>query len=787
MSEILVEKTLSGYNLNFNGDHILAAVSHLQQHSDGRLTGSIGLALGKAKKEEPTFTFNFTSDIARKRLINTLNEKYPDWQWLEIIDNLCAKVQALTKVGEDDTVIQPSDPRGKHPGYYIEPVIMKGVPNVIYGDKGVNKTTLCLVMMGIIANTVTDSPSGLVASERANIALLDWENNRELTEYTASRLVEGEAVPYFELPYLRCSRPLSDDMERIGAFLYKHKSNLIMIDSLGKAAGSDSHDSSGKNAALRFFECLDRFEIPGLTTLIIGQNSKDDTGKKSIFGCYSSDTEVLTDKGWKLHPDVSLDDKVACLDFTVRPHVLRWENPLKLWEYDYTGDMINIKNVSTDIMVTPNHNLFIKQNSKVIPFEKWQLVEASAVPYSFKIKHSAPMAEKGKHRTPQYFKLGFRCKRLPMNDWLRFLGYWISEGSLNTVSNQIQLTQNGGDTLNSMRQTLDNLGFVYSESVRTIKEKREGKWQGNRKPCYTLTLIKNPGEKVNSNKYKLGGIRRKNKGVRKVLANWLIENCGRDKYIKRLPEFVWTLSRKQMDVFLQALLDGDGSQIDAYNFRYYTASKQLADDVQKLAICIGYSTIGYSRVREEKFLTYEVGITKKSRQLRINRRKHIAKVPYNGKVYCLSVPTGVYLTRRNGKTAIQGNSTYYTYYSRNIFRLQRSKDKAEEDEMRVALFHEEGNFSGKYKPQGFRLNYTKETISIVQEAASISEYLEGANQTKTLLDFLKNGAKSVSAIAVEIGASDNRTRSLLSKLKSRGLIMGLGSGMYALPTNQVEF
>jgi len=416
VSEILVEKTLSGYNLNFNGDNIMAAVSHLQRHSDGRLTGSIELILGKAKKQEPAFTFNFTSDVTRKRLINNLNEKYPDWQWLEKIDALCAKVQNLSKAGEDDTIIQPSDPRGKHPGYYIDPVIMKGVPNVIYGDKGVNKTTLCLAMLGIISNSVTDSPSGLTASSSAAIALLDWENNRDLTDYTTSRLVEGEAVPYFELPYLRCSLPMSDDMERIGNFLYKHKANLIMVDSLGKAAGSDSHDSSGKNAALRFFECLDRFQIQGLTTLIIGQNAKDDTGKRSIFG-----------------------------------------------------------------------------------------------------------------------------------------------------------------------------------------------------------------------------------------------------------------------------------------------------------------------------------------------------------------------------------STYYTYYSRNIFRLQRSKDKTDDDEMRIALIHEESNFSTRSKPIGFRLNYTKESISIVQEAASISEYMEGANQTRTLLDFLKSGSKSVSAIAIELNASDNRTRSLLSKLKTRGLVISLGSGRYGLPSNQSEF
>lgn len=284
MTDIRTEKTLAGYRLNFNGQNLAADIGHLNVHSDGRLTGSVCLILGKKGQQEPTFTFNFTSDATRKRLINTLTEKYPDWTWLPIIDELCRTVQNLSKAGEDDCLIQPYSPEGKHPGYYIEPVVMKGVPNVIYGDKGVNKTTLALTMLGVVVNQVADSTSGLIATERANVALLDWENSSGLTDYTTSRLVEGETIPYFELPYLRCNLPLADDIERIGRFLYKYEVKLLMIDSLGKAAGSDSRDSSGKNAALRFFECLDRFEIPGLTTIIIGQNAKDDSNRKSIFG-----------------------------------------------------------------------------------------------------------------------------------------------------------------------------------------------------------------------------------------------------------------------------------------------------------------------------------------------------------------------------------------------------------------------------------------------------------------------------------------------------------------------
>jgi len=134
----------------------------------------------------------------------------------------------------------------------------------------------------------------------------------------------------------------------------------------------------------------------------------------------------------------------------------------------------------------------------------------------------------------------------------------------------------------------------------------------------------------------------------------------------------------------------------------------------------------------------------------------------------------------SGKKSIYG-STYFTYYARNIFRIQESKGSKTDTGMSVALIHEEGNFSRRYDPIGFSLSYTDESIMVKHEIIRLSELYEKVNQTKMLLDFLKGGAKTVSAIAVEIDASDNRARSLLSKLKSRGLVMNPSPGLWALP------
>ena len=53
-------------------------------------------------------------------------------------------------------------------------------------------------------------------------------------------------------------------------------------------------------------------------------------------------------------------------------------------------------------------------------------------------------------------------------------------------------------------------------------------------------------------------------------------------------------------------------------------------------------------------IVWQVGIRLEKIEVSVRRTNRIR---YDGKVYCLEVPTGIYITRRNGKVAILGNSS----------------------------------------------------------------------------------------------------------------------------------
>jgi hypothetical protein len=129
------------------------------------------------------------------------------------------------------------------------------------------------------------------------------------------------------------------------------------------------------------------------------------------------------------------------------------------------------------------------------------------------------------------------------------------------------------------------------------------------------------------------------------------------------------LPSDKLNIFLEAAILGDGSQeMSAKGFRrlkYHTSSRQLADDIQEIALKVGYySTAMLRETRGMQHQAYLVNINvpdghqkKGGRYPHIVSRKQIKKVPYKGKVYCPTVPPHhLVFAKRNGRIVITGQS-----------------------------------------------------------------------------------------------------------------------------------
>lgn len=366
--------------------------------------------------------------------------------------------------------------------------------------------------------------------------------------------------------------------------------------------------------------------------------------------CYDKDTEVLTDNGWKYFKDLSYKDKVATLN--KETDTLEYQVPSNIMEYNYDGEMIGIKNKSSDLLVTPNHKIFEHSNHKT-PLERWRLTEAKDM-YEKNISMRRNVNNWiGKEK--EYFTLP-SCiiknssfsdiltpeKNIPMRNWLNFFGWYITEGSL--YKNVINISQKKEYNFDEIIKSFENLGL--ERKVQTNNS--YGKVSGFNIKCSQLS-------------------------------NYLEQfGLSHERFI---PKDIKNLPQEQLKILVDVMIKGDGTVNDKslkFNGSFYTKSKQLADDFQEISIKCGYATLLYEPERSNDN-EYVVRLTENNTTQFImsenDRQKPLYyKLYYNDKVYCCEVPNSIILVRRNGKTIWSGNSktgsTYLIDYLARAWNLR---------------------------------------------------------------------------------------------------------------------
>lgn len=282
-----ITEQINGYLVEWPAPYYLfARISRIRTPSDGQVRGELEIKHMNGKNESillvPT-QFNFSSEQTRVRFAKQLKEKLNlNIEWKEIFDFLSQKVQALVRAGDVLVEVYPAA-ETPPPEQMIENLIYKRVQNIIYGEKGVSKSTLAYLLGMCVTLPWTDNPFGLAVPEKSvKTLVLDWETDEGIFRYYLSRLQRGMSIPYCSLFYRRCTSPLMDDIEAIQKHIEDTGAELLIVDSLGAAAGGERGELKGSESALLFNSALRKLKR---TSLIIAQTRKgDDERKKTIYG-----------------------------------------------------------------------------------------------------------------------------------------------------------------------------------------------------------------------------------------------------------------------------------------------------------------------------------------------------------------------------------------------------------------------------------------------------------------------------------------------------------------------
>jgi len=358
------------------------------------------------------------------------------------------------------------------------------------------------------------------------------------------------------------------------------------------------------------------------------------------YDCYTDDTEFLTNDGWKKFDEVSETDTLAT--FNPLSHKVEYQTPRERIEGTFTGNLYHFTGQHVDVCVTPNHKMYIREFSRTLDkhVSDWSFVDAAFVPECFDTLHTI-VPKKARQNLPKGFTKAI-LDYIPLHSYLRVLGWYISDGSCSFQPN----------------------GCVSCVSIS--QSKPQSRLTQNLTRQRKLNKIKCT-EKV----YEAKGIANfpeKRWFFDQKLSTMIYEDCGHGSHQKRIPQWCFELTQREMNILLTCLLQGDGTKKNHQEetYVYYTINAALADDVQRLAFLCGFETSKWgpyysSTLFDDNLEMYQVHINKKASNTKRTYRSNnnIQTIPVvNQRIVCFMTSNHTLVTRRNGKIALHSNSKH---------------------------------------------------------------------------------------------------------------------------------
>jgi UDP-glucuronate decarboxylase len=336
--------------------------------------------------------------------------------------------------------------------------------------------------------------------------------------------------------------------------------------------------------------------------------------------CFSEDTEVLTRDGWKFFRDIKTEDEIMTIS---KEGILEYQKPIEIISEKYVGDMIKFQNTKIDLLVTPNHRMYVRERGSR---------EFNLIPAFESIRwERAEMQKKGNWigKEEKYFylppvlnnKVG-NINKIKMDDWLEFLGYYITKGCVH------------------VRKRGDKKYLANRYSVLIAQDRKDKERWNKIRAC----LERLPFRFYDSDDHQF-------RICNKQLALYL-KRLG-DSGERFIPTEFKNLSKRQLRILFDSLMLGDESgKCDAF----YSSSHRLTGDMHELLLKLGISgNIAFKDKRKENPV-YQIQIlTDEKKDFLTPQYPRRTIERYDGLVYCVNVPNHVIFVRRNGKTLFCGN------------------------------------------------------------------------------------------------------------------------------------
>lgn len=268
--------------------------------------------------------------------------------------------------------------------------------------------------------------------------------------------------------------------------------------------------------------------------------------------CYSDDTEVLTNHGWKLFKDLNPDDLIFSLNpITKIPEFVKYIDNVS---YQYDGPMIRYYNRSLDMLVTLDHKMVYlnKTDGRIMDNKRASEFKATI----------GALYRSSEYQGGDIKDIQIGRHLIQFDLYVEFMAYYLSDGSISWTRNrQLSIAKSkikNAETYLKINELLQKLPFKFT-------------------PCPERFYISDSDLYIHLKQF----------------------GKSTDKYI---PEIIKNASRRQIKLFLDAYVVCDGHVKKQKPFignrgglfvpknpdrLFFTSSNQLAADLGELLVKSG--------------------------------------------------------------------------------------------------------------------------------------------------------------------------------------------------------
>lgn len=346
----------------------------------------------------------------------------------------------------------------------------------------------------------------------------------------------------------------------------------------------------------------------------------------NLYDCVLSDTEVLTNNGWRTIDTISSDDLAMTLNLKTNRMEYKKINFIVKKDVDR---IVEFKSRAISQAMTLEHHVLYKNRVSGVIKKNFKVKEAKSFIGTETAIH-IPLCGYATNEDINFSDAS-----------IALLGWVIADGSV-SLEGHLTIGQDSRK-VDKILSLLNQVGAKYSIN----KSHNKGR----------IVIFNNKEYKANNDFYTI-----------------YVSNTSPEFFVysqKRIQKWMKNMSPRQFSILLDSLVSGDGTHISATNKILTTVDKGLVDSLQELAVKSGWASYYSIYIRNEKPV-YQMSFNRKmltglsgGSYNAKEARRQIKEGP--AKVWCVNTDNKTMVIRRNGKVSITGNcSDKWEYRTKNM-------------------------------------------------------------------------------------------------------------------------